>query len=529
MKIEIVKKYKVVHTWTGILSSIMLFIAFYAGALAIFKPEITAWTQAGIHVQAGSPDVDALARAFFSEQTAPVDKPMLVLPNREDPTARMLYTAQGERRAAYLDHEGRLHDLAAPAEGKDVGSGRTTGDFVDDVHRAGGLPLDVETAEPIIGIVSLLYAIALVSGVVALLPSLVKDLFLLRITHNVKRMWLDLHNMLGLTSLPFHIVMALTAAVFGLHHLIFDAQDVTIYPQGLKSYEAISAKKSEPAPSAIALQPLQPLQPSQLIAGLKETVPGFTPTAIRYMMPGKEGQTGKARVQGSDDRHFLRAGRFGLATLDLGTGQILDTTYLPGKQTPMAATLSSFFGLHFGNFGGLPVRILYIVLGVLGALVFYSGNLLWIEARVKKSRPGQPLTTQPRHVRWLASLTVGMCLGCVTGLSCGILAVRWFAASSMAPDAVASYAYHGVFIAYVAYAFACEAARATAPLLGFSAIMAALIPLTTLVDSGYSGAYLPAYGLVEVFFTAIACLLFYLTLRARRRYRSGPRIFPAAA
>src|SRR3546814_4664147 len=55
------------------------------------------------------------------------------------------------------------------------------------------------------------------SGVICLLPSLVKDLFALRFGKNLKRMWLDLHNVLGIFSLPFHIVMALTAVVFAFH------------------------------------------------------------------------------------------------------------------------------------------------------------------------------------------------------------------------------------------------------------------------------------------------------------------------
>lgn len=53
------------------------------------------------------------------------------------------------------------------------------------------------------GIVSILYAVALVSGVIVLLPSLIKDLFALRLGANLKRMWLDAHNVVGIVSLPF--------------------------------------------------------------------------------------------------------------------------------------------------------------------------------------------------------------------------------------------------------------------------------------------------------------------------------------
>src|SRR3546814_7457542 len=78
---------------------------------------------------------------------------------------------------------------------------------------------------PIMGGIALLYAVAIVSGVICLLPSLVKDLFALRFGKNLKRMWLDLHNVLGLFSLPFHIIMALTSVVFAFHDQFYDEQD----------------------------------------------------------------------------------------------------------------------------------------------------------------------------------------------------------------------------------------------------------------------------------------------------------------
>lgn len=89
--------------------------------------------------------------------------------------------------------------------------------FVDVLHRVVGLPVDSDPNRWFMGIVASLYAIALVSGVIVLLPSLVKDFFALRVGKNLKRMWLDAHNVVGIVSLPFHIVMALSSVVFAFH------------------------------------------------------------------------------------------------------------------------------------------------------------------------------------------------------------------------------------------------------------------------------------------------------------------------
>ncbi len=61
--------------------------------------------------------------------------------------------------------------------------------FVDVLHRVVGLPVDSDPNRWFMGIVASLYAIALVSGVIVLLPSLVKDFFALRVGKNLKRMW----------------------------------------------------------------------------------------------------------------------------------------------------------------------------------------------------------------------------------------------------------------------------------------------------------------------------------------------------
>ena len=53
------------------------------------------------------------------------------------------------------------------------------------------------------GVVAVLYALALISGTVLLLPRLKRQLFALRPEGGRRRAWLDLHNLLGLTALPF--------------------------------------------------------------------------------------------------------------------------------------------------------------------------------------------------------------------------------------------------------------------------------------------------------------------------------------
>lgn len=43
MRADLIRIYKSVHTWTGIFSGMALFIAFYAGALTVFKEPLARW------------------------------------------------------------------------------------------------------------------------------------------------------------------------------------------------------------------------------------------------------------------------------------------------------------------------------------------------------------------------------------------------------------------------------------------------------------------------------------------------------
>jgi len=43
MRTEVIRIYKTVHTWAGILTGLVLFIAFYAGAITVFKEPLERW------------------------------------------------------------------------------------------------------------------------------------------------------------------------------------------------------------------------------------------------------------------------------------------------------------------------------------------------------------------------------------------------------------------------------------------------------------------------------------------------------
>lgn len=466
IRTDIVKMYKEVHGWVGIISGLALFIAFYAGAITMFEAALQRWASPPPALTSASlekaPILIEQVLAAYPEAAKSYDVHVALGPDRP---ARLSWSTGGGGHGSQVTHYASL-EADGSLRVTDQGASQVA-ELIDILHQQVGLPFDHEIAMPIMGAIALLYGMALISGTIVLLPSLVKDLFAVRVGKNVKRMWLDTHNVLGLFSLPFHIVMALSAVVFAFHDQFYDAQALASPPVAERRPE--TPKQPDPRPV---------LPPVEIIARLAEQAPDFAPITLSYQ-DGPRGQS--IRVQGRDTRYPMRGADFGIAVLDPHNGDITSADYMPGKQSAAFAVLSSFFALHFGNYGGAPVRWGYFLLGLGGAALFYTGNLLWVESRRKRERKAGAVT-QSRPTRILAGLTVGVSLGCVAGISITLASAKLLPAIGVWPDTWHSPIYYAVFLAMVAWALWRGGARTGGELLAASAVAYLAIPAASLLS-----------------------------------------------
>jgi enterochelin esterase family protein len=471
MRSDVVRLYKVVHTWTGIATGMFLFIAFYAGAITVFAEPLARWastpTPAGLTALAQSDEL--IARTLAARPDAAKEF-TLHLGETEDLWARLTWRKGKDDKAPWSA------DLSPGGDLRLAQSHRSNlADFIDNIHRTAGIPGANDIGETIMGVVSAVYAVALVSGLIVLLPSLVKDFFALRIGPNLKRMWLDAHNVVGVISLPFHIVIALTAVVFCLHEQLYDALDYVVYDGGLKSAMAASnpfnAIKKDERPA-----PMLPV--NALLDRVKAASPSFVPVEMRFRNAGSRGAS--VQVWGHDERYMTRG--MGFAVVSPVTGEIANTDYLPGREGTWTGIVATFFALHFGTFGGDIVRVCYFLLGIAGAFLFYSGNLLWIESRRRTERRHGSPVDQKTSTRMMSAATVGVCLGAICAISMTILMAKWLNSRVANIDVWHNGVYYAVFLASVLWSFHRGAGKASVELLWLAALGTAAIPLTTLAS-----------------------------------------------
>lgn len=512
IRADIVKMYIDVHSWVGVVSGLALFIAFYAGAITMFEEPLKRWASPPValgEITSLERTPELVAKVIAAHPEAAKRHTVVMEPGPESP-GRLTWTEGGDDH-----HPGQtFHANLAPDGSLLVSSEGPSpvAQFVDTLHQQVGLPLDHEIAMPIMGAISLLYAIALVSGVIVLLPSMVKDLFALRIGKNIKRMWLDVHNVLGLFSLPFHIIMALTAVVFAFHDQFYDLQ--------VRAFSDPAAAEVQERPDGRKPPPAGPLLPPAVVAAeLAVQAPNFEPLRLGYSQRGPDGPVG-LRVEGVDPRHGLRGPTFGVAMVDPYSGKIVGDDYMPGHQKGWFKAVTSFFALHFGNFGGNTVRWAYFALGVAGAVLFYTGNLLWIESHRRKKRKGEPLE-ESRSVEFMARLTVGVSLGCVIGVSLTVAAAKWGLPPSRL-EAWHSGIYYAAFLAAIGWAFLRGAPRASVELLWAAVVASLLVPISSLASlAGASWSHTGSGRLVDVTAALAAGVFAWIAWKAGRRMEAA--------
>ncbi|MEG3765236.1 PepSY-associated TM helix domain-containing protein [Alteromonas sp. 14N.309.X.WAT.G.H12] len=509
---DILRIYQSVHTWTGITTGLVLFIAFFAGALTMFQTPITQWAIPATQTlpQVSLEEKDTLIQLAAKEHekvkngfTINLDEHLSPMSWYEQGGGRGL-RLQDEVRHASLDENGNLITLKTEQN--------VLGDLIDWLHRTAGIPGKAgheDLGVVILGVASALYFVALVSGVIFLLPTLVKHFFALRQKKGANRFWLDTHNLLGITSLPFHLIIAWTVVVFAFHDVMYDGLSVVYGDEPMFGR----------MPSSSQTHTIDTLPPiSSYLDKVAETTDGYTVSSLTFSK--LEGPGASVRINIVGDGKMQRAAESDIISMDPYTTDILYSTLSTDENGTYGALVTSFFSLHFGNFANDAGRWIYFVLGLMGAVLFYTGNLLWLEKRRKKQG------AQARNTRVMANLTVGVCLGSVLGVAVCLLSSKWLYLFNHSINQKYLTIYYGVFFLSIAYSFWKGAALSAIRLQYALAISCIGVPVTSLIVALFANTETwtittPAAMGVEMGAVVFALLFYYGARKTAKRAYHG--------
>lgn len=464
------RTFTTVHTWVGLVAGFALFVAFYAGAITVFHHDLPLWQSPHAMEQPAQTldDAQRLLDGVLARHPEARQHIGMTFPGAETPQAV----------AYWQDAKGTwLFAWADQYDGSPTPPQAGLAELVNELHYTLGLPV---AGIYLMGVVSLLYGLALLSGLVIHLHKLVGDLFALRPGRNLKQMWQDAHNVIGVLSLPFHLLFAVTGALLclvflqmaALNPLIYDGKLMAALPAAMDT-----APIRAPAGETVRSGSLGMLYARAIAVARDQGQKRFEPAYLKLANAGDANAVIEITGDGG-----VSLGPLGAVALDANTGEVLHTQ-LPGRRDANHATLAAAYALHFGEYGNALVPWLYFALGLGGAFLFYSGNLLWIESRRKRRQQ-----VQGRAQINMARATVGVCIGLCVAVSAAFVSVQ--ALEYLAPahaDAGMRWTCFLVWGGCALWAALRAPWQAARELLWAAAITTALIPL---VHGAMSGLWL---------------------------------------
>jgi len=363
MRARTVRAWSLVHTWTSLVATTFLLVLCVTGLPLIFHVEIDAWldpvpAQTGTPPGGSMPSLDSIVAAALEKH--PGDVP-ISLGFLQDWPAVVVQSAP-DVRSTFKDSHRTTFDLSTglPSNARDQVRGRLT-TFLRDLHTELFLGLP---GELFLGAMALLFLAAIVSGVVLYAPFMRRLEFGTVRTRSSRMRRLDLHNLIGIATMIWLLVVGATGAINTLHDIVA-AQVRT---------EIIRMARSHSGPP-----PAKRTSVDAAIATGRKALPGGS--LISFFFPGAGFATPHHYAVFARGDRPITSKLFYAALVDAETGELADVFEMPWY----AKALLLSQPLHFGDYGGLPLKIIWALFDVAAIVVLISGVYLWFSRRTSNA------------------------------------------------------------------------------------------------------------------------------------------------
>jgi uncharacterized iron-regulated membrane protein len=363
------------HKWSSLICTVFMLLLCVTGLPLIFNHEIEHWLHADLEpktMPAGTP-MASLDRVVETAQRAQPGKVVQFVSADPDDERLWFVTL-----AATATEQEDVDTVVVDARTAEIlGQPKFDEGFMYVMLK---LHVDLFAGLPgtlFLGFMGLLLIVAIISGVVLYAPFMRKlDFGTVRndAVQSAKKKsllkWLDIHNLLGIVTLTWAMVVGLTGVINTLGLPLFKIWQATEVADMLEPYKNLSA------PTKIL--PLQaPLDSATAVEATMKVAfvafPGTNFSSAHHYSIFMRGNTP------------LTSRLLKPVLVDAQTAQVTDSRAMPWYMTAMFVSQP----LHFGDYGGLPMKIVWALLDVLTIIVLISGLYLWIKRR--KQMPKESL------------------------------------------------------------------------------------------------------------------------------------------
>ena len=345
------------HSWVGVFLSVLLFLVCLSGTLAVFHLEFERWEQPHIP-EMQSVDEHAIEHAmdsFLDKHPEETNHLYVVFPTSGIPRL----VVENDHVAYFADEQGNLLEKERVSFTQ----------MLVNLHLYLNLPQSWGMI--LVSALGAIICTLIITGIIAH-KRLVKDLFKFRRGGNGQQNQIDLHNRFGLWAAPFHLIIGVTGAYFGMAGLMlmlvaqihYDGDQDAVVNQIFTPDPVVAPQQGKPALG-------------KAMAQMNTLAPEKPMIFLTVHEVGKPEQFIEIYAQAPGRMIYAEGYRFDTAGNYLGRAGYEDGEW--GKQLVWA-----MYRLHFGDFAGVTSKVLYFVLGIMLTMLCVSGMEIWLS---KKAHP----------------------------------------------------------------------------------------------------------------------------------------------
>jgi uncharacterized iron-regulated membrane protein len=363
-----------VHKWASLVCTVFLLVICITGLPLVFREEIGSLLDDSLPyavVPDGTPNVSLDHIAAAARQMYPGETIMSTFTDDDEPKIVAFMVPSWD---AYKANRKSMHWIKFDAHtGKVLKQSRPFGvDGKSFLEWMLGLHRDLFAGlagELFLGVMALLFVTAISSGVVVYGPFMRKlDFGTIRANRSRRLKWLDLHNLLGVVTITWTLVVGVTGFINELSTPLFGLWQMT----DVKAM--LDPMRGKPVPT---LKDQSSVQTAFDTA--KDALPDMTMTSVAF--PGSPFGSPYHYLIWGKGREPLTSKLFSPVLVDARSGKVSSIVTMPWYLRALEVSRP----LHFGDYGGIPLKIIWALLDLITIAVLGSGLYLWVSRRASPS------------------------------------------------------------------------------------------------------------------------------------------------
>ena len=383
------------HSWSGIILGLFVYVVSFTGCIALFDHELKSWEDPAKRLSI--PQEPIIMMSTFEAWVNTTAQ--------EDTVRTILFSYPDYHRPYYQGFMTTVAEGSKPVNHR-VKWSAETGDvlivkepalteWLLDFHRDLMWPASIggrTAGRTIVGIAGIILLLSIITGIITH-TKIIKEFFTLRVKRSIHLKWQDMHKVIGLWTLPFSTMIAFTGAILGVVVILAPLAALLAFKGDTQSViEAVVGKPAEPAGIYAPMYSVD-----ELITFKPDQRPSFVSITNWGDENAEYRLSYKARTELNRFNRFFLKGSSG----ELIRSESV-STLRPDQRVNNAIT-----PLHYGTYGGVWLKIVYLIMGIFLCVVTATGLMVWIERRLK-SKKGKK---KPEFYYRLGRLTIGTTLG----------------------------------------------------------------------------------------------------------------------